>query len=105
MSRNVLLVLMTGAMFMAVPLIGCGGQGSETQAPVAEQAPPPAADQNSEAPQQAASPVPPPAAPAPRTSKPAAPRASAIPEEAPASAPVPPVPQTVTLTIPAGTQF
>lgn len=105
MSRNVLLVLTIGAMFVAVPLIGCGGQGSGTQAPVAEQAPPPAADQADAPPQQAAAPVPPPPAPAPRASRPAAPHASAIPEEAHAPAPVPPAPQTVTLTIPAGTQF
>ena len=105
MSRNVLLILMVGAMFVAVPLIGCGGQGSGTQTPVAEQAPPPAADQAPEPPQQAAAPVPAPPAPAPRTSKPAAPHASAIPEEAHAPAAVPPAPQTVTLTIPAGTQF
>jgi hypothetical protein len=105
MSRNVLLILMVGALFAAMPLIGCGGQGSGTQTPVAEQAPPPAADQSSEPQQQAAAPVPPPPAPAPRASKPAAPHASAIPEETPAPAAVPPVPQTVTLTIPAGTQF
>jgi hypothetical protein len=107
MSRNVLLVLTIGAMFVAVPLIGCGGQGSGTQAPVAEQAPPPAADQADTPPQQAAAPVPPPPAPAPapRASRPAAPHASAIPEEAHPPAPVPPAPQTVTLTIPAGTQF
>jgi hypothetical protein len=97
---------MAGAMLAAVPLIGCGGQGSGTQAPVAEQAPPPpAADQGSEPPQQAAAPVPPPAAPAARSGKPATAHTSAIPEETRAAAPVPPEPQTETLTIPAGTQL
>jgi hypothetical protein len=86
-------------------MIGCGGQGSSPQAPVAEQAPPPAADQSAEPQQQAAAPVPPPPAPAPRSSRPPSPRTSAIPEEAHSAAPVPPAPQTVTFTVPAGTQF
>lgn len=106
MSRNLLLVLMMGAMSVAMPLVGCGGQGSGTQTPVAEQAPPPpAADQAAEPPQQAAAPVPPPPAPAPAPKPSRQSHTSAIPEEAHAPAPVPPAPQTVTLTIPAGTQF
>ncbi|HYV86022.1 MAG TPA: hypothetical protein VFB49_08940 [Patescibacteria group bacterium] len=106
MSRNVLLVLVLGVLVAAVPLAGCGGQGSSPQAPVADQqAPPPAGDQPTEPPQQAAAPVPQPPPPAPKASRPSASHASAIPEEAPAAAPVPPAPQMVTFTIPAGTQF
>jgi hypothetical protein len=105
MSRNVLLVLMMSAVPVAMPLVGCGGQGSGSQTPVADQAPPPASEQTPEPQQQAAAPVPPPPAPAPRPARPAAPRASAIPEESHAAPPVAPAPQTVTLTNPAGTQF
>jgi len=100
MVRNSILVLFLAVSLMALPILGCGGQQSSTEQPIemSEQAPPPpAADET-------ASNVPAPPPPAPETQ--ARPRRTAtIPEER-FSQPVaqaPAVPDTITLTIPAGT--
>jgi len=85
----------------AVPMAGCSGQQT-TQPPaeVAQEAPPPPPAADTQAPPPA--PAPQAAAPAPRPASRPTNHASAIPEERP-MAPAPAAPQTVTLTIPAGT--
>jgi hypothetical protein len=102
MSRKIVVTVVLAFVVAVIPFVGCGSQQNAQSPQVAEQAPPPPANQaqNSE---QAAAPIPPPA-PAPRASR-GSTHTSAVPEERAASAPVPPPPATVTLTIPAGTQM
>ena len=102
MSRKSILSLFLAAASMALPILGCGGQQTTSEQPVemSEQAPPPPAAEESAS----SVPAPPPPAPEPQ-SHPR--RTSAIPEER-AARPVqqaPAVPDTITLTIPAGTNL
>jgi hypothetical protein len=101
MSRKSILSLFLAAASAALPIVGCGGQQTTPEQPaeISEQAPPPPAAEES------AVPAPPPPAPEPPQSHPR--RASAIPEErAPRQVQqAPAVPDTITLTIPAGTNL
>lgn len=112
MSR-ISMIVITAAAVLALPFFGCSGQNGQPASQTADQSAPPsdAAPPPSE---QAAAPVPP---PAPQVQQ-APPRAStthphtssgthtsAIPEERQERPAAPPEPQTVTLTIPAGTQL
>jgi len=102
MVRESTLVFFMAASLAVLPILGCGGQQSMPEQPteVSEQAPPPPPVDES------ASNVPAPPPPAPETK--AHPRRTAtIPEERSAQPVVqaPTVPDTITLTIPAGTQL
>src|SRR6185295_6480723 len=91
------------ACVMLCGVVGCGQSAQPPADQTAQQAPPPAEQPAPPPPaqEQAAAPVaPPPAAPAPSRS-----HTSAIPEEHHAAAPAPAVPNSVTVTVPAGTQL